>query len=233
MKTFTSLQLYAFIFANLVAKSYANTNGAAHCSSGTPSMFVSAHGGSKGGLSTGNLDLDVDGVSISSGSTTSLDAGTTHTLTLSGSDFKGFLFRLNGKNGENVKSVIGIEFGSSGKSKINTICDADVGGITHVDAELKSSVSVALSSDDLIDTTLEVTVVIQKSSQTMYHEAFDISFITAPTKSPSPSTAQSPSPSMAPTISMSPSASESSGSKSSNFSAFAFASAAAVLFIFF
>ena len=193
MKTFTSLQLYAFIFANLVAKCYANTYGAAHCSSGTPSMFVSAHGTSKGGLSTGNLALDVDGVSISSGSTTSLDAGTTHTLTLSGGDFKGFLFRLNGKNGENVKSVIGIESGSSGKSKFNTGCDADVGGITHVDAELKSSVSVALLSDDLIDTTLEVTVVIQKSDpRTMYHEAFDISFTSDETASPTRAPTQAP-----------------------------------------
>ena len=72
-------------------------------------------------------------------------------------------------------------------------CDADVGGITHVDAGLKSSVSVALSSDDLIDTTLEVTVVIQKSDpQTMYHEAFDISFTSDETASPTRAPTQAP-----------------------------------------
>ncbi|GFH56112.1 hypothetical protein CTEN210_12588 [Chaetoceros tenuissimus] len=228
MRTFTSLQLYAFIIASLAAKCYASSNGASHCFSGTPGGFVTAHGASKGGLSTGNLALDIDGVSVSSGSTISLDAGTTHTLTLSGSDFKGFLFRLNGKNGENVKNVIGIDSGSSEKSKISTSCNSfpEIGGITHTDAGLKSSVSVTLSSDDLVDTTLEVTVVVEKyDPQTMYHEAFDFSFVSAPTKSPSPS--------MAPTLSMAPSVSTSSGSKSSNFSAFAFASAAAVLFAFF
>lgn len=196
MKTFTSPRLvYAFLFANLVAKGYASGFGASHCMSGTPPWFVSAHGPSRGGLSSGNLGLNIDGVSISSGSTASLTTGETHTLTLSGSAFMGFLFRLSGKNGENVKSVIGIESGSSGESKFNTICTSEIGGITHTNAGSKSSISITMSSDDMIDTTLDVTVVVSKDLQKMYYEAFDISFFsdgTAPTQSPTPVPSQSP-----------------------------------------
>ena len=73
MKTFTSLQLCAFILSSLAAKCYAYSNGAGHCLSGTPNGFVMAHGTSKGGLSSGNLALDVNGVTVTSGSTTSLE----------------------------------------------------------------------------------------------------------------------------------------------------------------
>lgn len=52
-----------------------------------------------------------------------------------------------------------------------------------------------MSSDDMIDTTLDVTVVVSKDLQKMYYEAFDISFFsdgTAPTQSPTPVPSQSP-----------------------------------------
>ena len=203
MKTFTLPRLEYFLFANLVAKGYASAFGASHCMPGVPPWFVSVHGQSSGGLSNGNLGLDIDGVSISSGSTASLTTGKTRTLTLSGSAFMGFLFRLSGKNGENVKSVIGIESGSSGESKFNTICNSEIGGITHTNAGSKSSISITMSTDDMIDTTLEVTVVVSKDLQKMYYEAFDISFVSdgpvqiqsptpAPTQSPTPAPSQSP-----------------------------------------
>eukprot|EP00557_Chaetoceros_sp_GSL56_P005450 CAMPEP_0176490990 /NCGR_PEP_ID=MMETSP0200_2-20121128/8179_1 /TAXON_ID=947934 /ORGANISM="Chaetoceros sp., Strain GSL56" /LENGTH=295 /DNA_ID=CAMNT_0017888361 /DNA_START=162 /DNA_END=1049 /DNA_ORIENTATION=+ len=171
--------------------------GSGHCSSGTV-IANTAHGVTgSGSLRNGNYQLRVTTSTTSTtlvpGPPTFLSTGAEYTITLAIRDvtannqyFRGFLFRLRGRQGEDVKDAMSIspEFLSS--SQVSSICSsiAGVSGITHTNANDKTNVDVILSFDQPISQAqLEVTVVQRNNpsgSNLWHYDSYDLVVLQAP-----------------------------------------------------
>jgi hypothetical protein len=173
--------------------------GAGHCSAGT-AIANAAHGTSgSGSLDNGNYELRIQEIPSADSSassscprkkfkskrTASLYTGTEYKVTLKTDDddgyFRGFLFRLSGKGGDedDIKQAMIVSPDSAAIGKDHTMCtDIDaVVGVTHTNASDKTSVDVILNFVQPVEATLEVTVVRNNNpmgGNLWYYSAYDI-----------------------------------------------------------
>jgi hypothetical protein len=201
--------------------------GAGHCSSGTAIANISHGNIGSGSLRNGNYQVRMssssnsgDGSSSSTstfipGPPTFLSTGTDYTLTLTIRDdsiiassnhfFRGFLFRLSGKQGENVRDAMTIspDFRLIGKDH-TTMCSSIVSGVTHTNAIDKTTVDVLLRFDEPIPRVqLEVTVVQSNNpsgSNLWHYDSYDLVVLQAPPSTNVPTSNPSVEPSSVPSI---------------------------------
>lgn len=134
---------------------------------------MAGHGGRRSTLANSDFVLMWGGTELDPSETSTVGIGIRHTLKIISSGdagFKGFLLRLSGKNGENASTTL---VARDSFAKVNDLCDADVIGITHVNANKKSSVEVTLNHPREAELFLEVTVVTTK--YLWAYDSFDIS----------------------------------------------------------
>ncbi len=215
MKLIVSLILIS-LFSNVLGRS----TGAPHCSAGGQETGNGHNTKRSGRLIGGDYFLSNGEQELTSGSHFTLTTGVDHRISLKarGDDFKGFLFRLSGANGENAGGIMKIAPSSDSFGKASGICDDDVSGVTHSSSSLKDSIDVIISHDDPIDLKLEVTVVKQKT--TWYFEEFSLKIEAPPPTPPTPTpptptpVTSAPTPKPTITVSLAPSEEETSGARS-------------------
>ena len=112
---------------------------------------------------------------------TLLDTYTEYLVTLKGIEnaddvkFKGFLIRLEAKNGQHISTALNFESEDMQSSPI--ICGSNVEAITHKSNIAKSEIPFQLEFEEDGDYLLEVTVVVSRSSlgsNDWYYSSFDI-----------------------------------------------------------
>jgi len=169
----------------LVTNIVGSPSGASHCSSGTSEMSNNSHGlNGSGSLSDGNYVVHLQTSTqqhthLPPDTTTTLATGVAHTISLNAgtaTNFRGFLFRLSGKNGEVVKTSMTIADSSAIFGKPLNICADNVAGITHDNNSDKTTIDVIIQYDEPIELLLEVTVVKAnnpKGSNLWYHSSYD------------------------------------------------------------
>ena len=143
---------------------------AGHCDAGgdlgTKSFGNHGTGGGDS-LYLGGIRAKIDGVSLDTLSTRTLQSQTSYTLRLETDfDFKGFLIRLSGTNGLNVKGTLGIKSGFGDSSQELSICADDVDGISHTNRLVKTAVEVDFLYEKSTagDLQLDITVVKNNNS---------------------------------------------------------------------
>lgn len=208
--------------------------GAGHCSSGTAIANLSHGTTGRGSLRNGNYQIRL--VTSTSGTTSTTSSSSSITLvpgppaflytqteykiTLAVRDgisdvfFRGFLLRLSGKEGEDVKEYMAMSpeysTGALGGGKNHTMCSATVAGVTHTDASDKTSVdAILLFKEPIAQARLEVTVVQRNSnpsgSNLWYYDSYDIVVSQAPPPTNGPTSWHHPSASPSVTPQMYPS----------------------------
>lgn len=219
----SNIVVLLLITPKLVVQAY--PFGAGHCSSGTAIANISHGNTGSGSLRNGNYQVRMssnnsgDGSSSSStfipGPPTFLSTGIDYTLTLTIRDdsiiassnqfFRGFLFRLSGKQGENVRDAMTIspDFRSIGKDH-TTMCSSIVSGVTHTNAIDKTTVDVLLRFNEPIPRVqLEVTVVQSNNpsgSNLWHYDSYDLVVLQAPPSTNVPTSNPSVEPSSVPSI---------------------------------
>ena len=169
-------------------KGVAFSTHAGTCRTGKSIKFsYGAHGkDGRGNLIVGDLGLILENEKISEFELTTetitlLDAYTEYSVTLKGIEneddvsFKGFLIRLEAKNGQHISSALNFESEDIQSSPI--ICGNNVEAITHKSNEAKSEIPFKLEFEEDGDYHLEVTVVVSRSSlgsNDWYYSSFDI-----------------------------------------------------------
>ncbi len=178
--------LLSLILVSLFSNSLGRSNGAPHCDPGGQSTG-NGHGSKRSGrLVGGDYFLSSGGQELSSGSDFSLTTGVDHTISLKagGDDFKGFLLRLSGTNGENAGGIMKIAPSSNSFGKASSFCGNEVSGVTHSSPLLKDSIDVIVRHNEAIDLKLEVTVVKEKAI--WYFEEFSLKMEAPPPTPPTP-----------------------------------------------
>ena len=176
----------ALVLASLCTQTvvYATPTGAGTCGAGQ--AITNGHRGSGGSLSSAALVINWGGTPLDQSVENTIGTGIEHMITLTSSgntEFKGFLLRLSGKNGEDSSSALVVK---DSLGKVLNLCADDVIGMTHKHSNKKSSVTVGLTYAGEADLLLEVTVVTSAKSQWVYG-TFDLKVAgnaTAPTDGP-------------------------------------------------
>jgi hypothetical protein len=179
---------------------------AGHCDSGDLSAFPFAPHGTNGGgpLSNGSLQVKFDSTPLLTYTTAQLNANQPYTVTLdfttsnSNFFFRGLLFRLSGKNGENVEGTFSV--GSDGNVQPKSGCAAGISAITHNNRDNKISVSFDFeyTESTAAELLLEVTVVREKSGDNWFYNFFNIQIgdgaspVESPVEAPVESPVESP-----------------------------------------
>ena len=182
LTTNPSILLPCLLFFSFIASANAFPGAAGHCETGDLSGKSSGHGETGGGpLSNGLLRVRFDDGSLSSSTTNTLNANQEYTVTLDFSTtnsafyFRGLLFRLSGKNGEDVSGTMYV--GSDGNVQQKSGCAADVSAMTHTNRLDKTSVSFNFEytgSSSAADLLLEVTVVRERAADNWFYSSYDI-----------------------------------------------------------
>lgn len=165
---------------------------AGHCETGSLSGKFSGHGELGGGpLSNGSLQVKFDGSPLYKSFTNSLNPNQEYTVTLGFTTtstnffFRGLLFRLSGKNGEDVAGTFYV--GSDGNVQLKSGCDADVSAITHNSRLDKSSVSFNFeyTKSPSAELLLEVTVVRERAADNWFYSSYNLQIGSPATAVPS------------------------------------------------
>lgn len=158
-----------------IVRAYPNVAG--HCSPGGDlhSKSMNAHG-EGGGDNIEDFDFEVVAQSIDTPSPIILDpSGSTflvpdvrYTITLRAeksarSGFKGFLFRLRGRGGEDASTALTVIPSMKSDSQELNFCGARASGISHTNNEMRTSMSIYFKIKEEGDFLLEVTVVQQNN----------------------------------------------------------------------
>ena len=175
----------------------------------------SGHGENGGGpVSNGSLRVKFGSSAIQTYETAYLNANQEYTVTLDFSTssssffFRGFLFRLSGKNGEDVEGTLVV--GSDGNVSLKGSCANGISAVTHNNRDDKTSISFTFEYTESTDAELllEVTVVRERASDNWFYSSYNIQIgdgetpqTNAPTASPTKAPTASPtkSPTKAPT----------------------------------
>ncbi len=199
----------------LLVNGFPNFSG--HCSSGDLSNKFSGHGNSgSGSLSQGLLEVKFDNYILQPSTVTTLNSNQQYTVTLdfissSASDpssfFRGFLFRLSGRNNANVEGTFTIrDDDDSGNVQLMPfLCDDGISAITHTSRADKKSVKVNFEYDVIMGTELllEVTVVRRRTRNEWFYDSFPLEVeSTSATNVPSalPTSLPTVTPSKTPTV---------------------------------
>lgn len=163
-----SFQLLAFTL--LLANSSAAPTGAGGCGGdgpavGGPHLDENAITGS---LEDFGLRISVNSDELESSGTISVPANSENMISLfaeapeAGSEYRGFLFRLSHPDGVSTLDLLDIPESSADEAQVAAVCtDIDVAGITHVNNEPKTSMSVTMNVPEATDgLVLDVTAVI-------------------------------------------------------------------------
>jgi len=178
------------IFLTTLKKVRSFPSAAGHCDAGNAIKLGHGSDGS-GFLSDAGYKLIVNGVPVSRGSTTTLDVGVDHSLTLLATsfDFKGFMFRLS-KNGVDTSSALSVVDDTN--SRTNPQCtgkNSVAASICHNHNQPKDSINLQLKFDAPTDMLLDLTVVRDNTggfSNSWYHNSYNfVMQAGAPTPSPS------------------------------------------------
>lgn len=221
-KSVMTLLLYFIGCYNTMVVVNAYPNQAGHCESGgdLDSKSLNAHGPG-GGDDIEDLGLQITLTTSDSSSTITLDPSVTtflesdtrYTITLStkssssAAGFRGFLFRLKGRRGEDASNTLSVIPSKASISQELDFCGDFASGISHSEAKLlKNSIPIYLfftkESGDLL---LEVTVVQDNKpppSNNWGYSTYKLKFFGKDFGTPSPRTNE---PSNYPTISNFPS----------------------------
>lgn len=167
------LSLRLIFFKLHIGELHAYPNGAGHCEPGGDLSTLSSFGhGPGGGSRLERLDLEIVAEPIfSAGSTTlvpseevTLAADERQILTLktvsgSSAGFKGFLFRISGRNGEDASSALSLVPSMTSDTQLLDYCGDDASGISHTKNDVKDSIEVEFYFREQGKLLLEVTVV--------------------------------------------------------------------------
>jgi hypothetical protein len=181
---------------------------AGHCSTGDLAGKGSPHGEDGGGaISNGSLRVTFDSTSLTSFTTATLNAFQEYTVTLdfnpgsTGFFYRGFLFRLSGKGGQDVEGSFYVD-GTDSNVQTKSGCATGISAMTHTNRDDKTSVSFKFQYTESAnaDLLLEVTTLRQKEGNDWFYTPFNIqigSDQTAPpaTSAPTSSPSEAPSPS--------------------------------------
>ena len=191
---------------------------AGHCSQGSLTGKFSGHGESGSGiLAQGGLSVSFDGVPLQAHSTTSeVNSGQLHTVVLNGDSlqdqFRGFLFRLSGPNGEAVDENILLPSGNSNnKVQTHPYCGSGVSGVTHTNGNDKRRVEFSFETFAPAGTKyrLEITVVRSRDWDNWHYQQHILTVADVPKLTVVPSSVPSIAPSN-PALTMVPSSAPSS-----------------------
>ena len=218
---------YSIIILHLITLTLYNiqlTNGfsyqAGHCSQGDLSGKFSGHGESGSGiLAQGSLSVSFDGVPLQAYSTTSeVNSGQLYTVVLQGNalnQFRGFLFRLSGVNGEAVDpNILQPSNNSNNQVQTHPYCGGSVSGVTHTNGVDKQRVEFSFETFAPAGTKyrLEITVVRARAWDNWFYQNHVLNVVdapkltTAPSSAPSQELSQTPSQAPSdPSITMAPS----------------------------
>ena len=175
----------AFVASLLVSSAHAFPSGAGGCPPGLPAV-AGVHlqrQTTTGGLADGSYEMYIDGDLITPGTPFVFRSGSDHVLTLGGTAFRGFIFRLDGAGSGALEIPEGAD-----NLQISSLCIGQgVSGVTHNDATLKGEVSATLRVDTDVSLTLDVTVVLvnNRVDSVYYYNQYQlVSSATAPTPAP-------------------------------------------------
>jgi phosphate transport system substrate-binding protein len=188
--------LSTFLTSLLISGAQAFPSGAGGCpasAAAVAGVHLARPSTTTGELSDGDFTITIDGEPVSRLSTYTFRAGVDHVLKVSGSGFKGFIFRLGGAG----TGALTIPDGAS-NAQISSLCIAqDASGVTHTDPSVKSEAETILHVEDSTDgLTLDVTIVVQNvaSQSEFYYSGYTMN------ARPNAPTAPTPSPASAPTF---------------------------------
>ena len=177
--------LSSLVTSLLVFGAHAFPSGAGGCPPGVPAV-AGVHlerQTTTGGLADGDYEMYIDGELITPRTPFVFRSGSDHVLTLGGTAFRGFIFRLDGAG----SGALGIPDGAD-NLQISSLCIGQgVSGVTHNDASLKGEVSAIIHVDDDVSLTLDVTVVLvnNRVDSVYYYNQYQlVSSATAPTPVP-------------------------------------------------
>lgn len=171
--------LFQFYMQLHVVKAFPSAAG--HCSSGDLSGKSSGHGENGGGsLSNGSLQVKFGSSALQTWTTKALNANQQYTVTIdftttnSNFFFRGLLFRLSGKNGEDVTGTLSV--GSDNNVQLKTGCATGISAVTHTNNDDKTSVSFNFEYTESAnaDLLLEVTVVRQRAADNWFYSSYNL-----------------------------------------------------------
>lgn len=113
--------------------------------------------GDLGALEEGNFTLTLDGDAVSSDAAVPVSAGTEYTLSLSGAEFRGFLFRLQ-LNGTDASTFISPGTVGDPQATSPGVCDEGIGAVTHSMNDAKTEATAVLNIASPGTYTMDVTV---------------------------------------------------------------------------
>lgn len=154
-----SPSLYSILLLSVsVSRVGASPTGASGCPAGESAAggpHANRSPGNLGALSGGNFTLSINGDEISD--SMELSTGSEYTLSLSGAEFRGFLFRLE-SSGVNASSYL--TPGTVGGSQPTAIgiCPDDVGSVTHSMNDAKMEATAILNIGNPGMYSMDVTV---------------------------------------------------------------------------
>jgi hypothetical protein len=180
---------------------------AGHCETGDLSDKNAFQHGTIGGgaISNGQLQVSFDSTKLQTYTTAQLNANQKYAVTLdfatmsSSFFFRGLLFRLSGKNGEDLSGTFSV--GDDDKVQLKGGCAADVSAMTHNSNIDKTSVTFDFeyTGGTAAEVLLEVTVMREKAANNWFYSSFNIQIGdtvsgTGPTPAPSAAPSAAPTP---------------------------------------
>lgn len=141
----------------------------------------------QGSLSNGSLQVQFDSTRLDPSVPQLIKANQEYTVTLQYDSttsnqlkqFKGFLFRLSGRNDESVDGTLYVDDDDQVQEK-NIGCASTVSAMTHTNNNGKSQVEFKLQYFDEVvplSLLLEVTVMIDKSSNNWFYDAYNLEVV--------------------------------------------------------
>jgi hypothetical protein len=159
------IPLQATLLLASLAPAAAYPYGAGACPEAIPavgSFHLFRTPGDSGGLDDGGLTVVIDGTPLDSAEPLGLFTNIDYTVTLAGSSFRGFLFRLasplDGVDAMPNVDSLAPEAGNSDVQQAAACNSRDVAGVTHVINDVKTEVSATLNADTAYEALFDVTV---------------------------------------------------------------------------
>jgi hypothetical protein len=209
-KTSTFLLYFCFAivqFAAMYNPVDAFPGAAGHCETGDLSDKNAYQHGTIGGgaISNGQLQVSFDSTKLQTYTTAQLNANQKYEVKLDFSTmnsnffFRGLLFRLSGKNGEDLSGTFSV--GDDDNVQLKSGCAADVSAMTHNSRIDKTSVTFDFeyTGGTAAEVLLEVTVMREKAANNWFYSPFNIQIGdtvsgTGPTPAPTPAPSAAPIP---------------------------------------
>jgi hypothetical protein len=189
------MKISAVILSLLLAAPIATafSTGAGGCAGGTAavgSLHLTRSVVKTGPLSDVGLVVTLGGVPIEQAKP--IPVGVDTVLAVSGTEFKGVLFRMSAGNVDVTNNLV-----PGTNTQVAAVCTAPVKGVTHTNHDLKSTATGTVRFDQpLSNITMDVTVVLQNnvSGSFYYYSGFTTSaaFVTPKTGAPNPALVQQP-----------------------------------------